>query len=413
LVVVLLAGLVVACSANPVPPTPIPSPTNGGNDQPTPSARPHQPTGSPGSTPVVPPPTPSPIPTSNAAIEWQRVPIGDAFTAADVVAGVAPVGGGVVAVGSSEDESTFLSGAAAWLSVDGLTWQRAPAVARSRDAAIESVTVGPAGLVAVGWRDEDTTRPAVWVSVDGLDWIHVEDPNLDRGQMTAVAATSLGYVALGFDPDTDEGLAWTSREGRAWSEAMVVPEFEVQPSINDVVALGAGFIAFGSTARDERAALWTSLDGRNWQRVLGLPTSPNSTINSVTASGTRLVAVGASYGDGGTVALAWASDDGIDWQAVLDDTSAEAGEMVGVVSVRSGFLAVGSVEGPEREDLRGVMWWSDDGLAWLREPELPAFAHGRVTDVLRAGPGLVVIGESADDPAVEEFTPTIWLGQSR
>lgn len=353
------------------------------------------------------------MPTSNAAIDWQRLSTGAAFSVTDVIAGVVSVGGGLIAVGSHDDEVNFLAGAAAWLSADGFTWQRSTAVEQNRDAMMEGVTGGPAGLVAVGWRDDgDAVQPAVWVSADGLDWRHVDEPNLSRGQMTAVAANSVGYVALGFDPDTDEGLVWASRDGRAWSEALVVPEFEIQPSINDVVALGEGFIAFGSTARDERAALWTSFDGRSWQRVLGLPTSPNSTVNSVAASGRRLVAVGASYADAGTVALAWASDDGIDWQAALDDASAEEGEMVGVVSVRGGFLAAGSAEGPEREDLHGVMWWSDDGLTWLREPDLPAFAHARVADVLRAGPGLVVLGETADDPAVEEFTPTIWLGQS-
>jgi hypothetical protein len=411
LVVVLLAGLALACSADPTPPTPTADPPDRTPAGPTPTAQANPPT--PTAAPTTPPATPpTPVPTPNAPIEWQRVLFGDAFSPADVIAGVASVGVGVVAVGSYEDE--FAAGAAAWLSVDGFTWQPAPTVGQNESAAMEGVTAGPAGLVAVGWRDdEDGTRPAVWVSTDGRDWVHVEDANLDRGQMTAVAGNSLGYVALGFDPDTDEGLAWTSRDGRAWSDAMVVPEFEIQPSINDVVALGEGFIAYGSTARDERAALWTSFDGRSWQRVLGMPTSPSSTVNSVTASGTRLVAVGASYVDAGTIALAWASDDGIDWQAVLDDTAAEAGEMVGVVSVRSGFLAVGSVEGPEREDLHGVLWWSDDGLTWLREPDQPPFVHGRVTDVLRAGPGLVVIGETADDPAMEEFTPTIWLGQAR
>lgn len=410
----MLASLTAACSADPTPPTPTAGPPDGTPVDPTPTIQPGQPTPTPGPTLATPPPAPTPMPTSNAAIEWQRAPVGQAFSAADVIAGVTSVGGGLVAVGSYEDEVTFLAGAMAWLSVDGLRWQRATAVGRNRDAVIEGVTGGPAGLVAVGWREgPDATQPAVWVSVDGLDWRHVDDPNLVRGQMSAVAANSVGYVALGFDPDTDEGLVWTSRDGRAWSEALVVPEFEIQPSINDIVALGEGFVAFGSTAHDERAALWTSLDGRNWQRVLGLPTSPSSTVNSVTASGARLVAVGASYADEGTFALAWASEDGIDWRATLDDTSAEAGEMVGVVSVRGGFLAAGSLEGPEREDLHGVVWWSSDGLTWLREPDLPIFAHGRVADLVRAGPGLVVIGETADDPAVEEFTPTIWLGQSR
>jgi hypothetical protein len=231
--------------------------------------------------------------------------------------------------------------------------------------------------------------------------------------MSAVAATSLGYVALGFDPETDEGLVWSSRDGRDWSAAVSVPSFEVQPSVNDVVALGDGFLAYGSTSRNERAALWTSLDGRQWQEVAGFPTSPSSSVNAVTASGTRLVAVGASYLERGTVALAWTSSDGLEWQRVLDHDANEPGEMLAVVPLGSGFLAVGTGGGDQRENLRAAVWSSADGLSWQREADQPGFRLARMSEVIRAGPGLVALGERADDPAMEVFTPAVWLGVAR
>ncbi len=396
-----------ACSTD-VPPSPGPT---GGPTTPAASATvAPSPTVAPPATPGTSPAPTTPEPTSQAGILWLFGSTGTEFSPFDAITGVTSIAGGLVAVGSYDD-GTLVGGAAAWRSVDGLRWQRAQTVERAAESAMEGVTVGPAGLVAVGWSaDDDSVWPAVWASADGLDWIYVEDGDLGRGQMTAVAANALGYVALGFDPETEEGLAWSSRDGRDWGPPVVVPEFQVQPSINDVVALGDGFIAFGSTALDERAALWTSLDGRQWQRVLGLPTSPSSTINGVAASGTLLIAVGAGYTDEGTVALAWASEDGFDWQSVLDDDAAEAGEMLDVVSIHTGFLAVGSVEGLEREDLQAAVWWSPNGLSWHREPDHPSFAQGRMADAVRAGSGLVVLGERADDPAVENFRPTTWLG---
>lgn len=410
--------VVVACSADDVPP-PSPDPATG--------APPTASTGSPGPTPdtvptptVSPSPSPSPSPapatasprpTSEVAIEWLTGDSESTFSAFDLISGATTVGGTLVAVG---EDGSGVGGPAAWLSVDGSLWQRTAAIPGGREAAIEDVTVGPAGLVAVGYSFADEgTRPMVWVSHDGIEWRAIDDADLRRGQMSAVAANALGYVALGFDPDTDEGLAWTSRDGRDWSTALSVPSFEVQPSVNDVVALGDGFLAYGSTSGNERAALWTSFDGREWQLVAGFPASPSSTVNAVAASGTRLVAVGASYLERGTMALAWTSVDGLVWQRVLDLDAFEEGEMLGVVPLGTGFLAVGRAGGDEREDLRAAVWSSPDGLSWLRGPADPSFGGARMSDVIRAGPGLVVLGERADDPAMEEFTPAVWLGVAR
>lgn len=418
-----IALAVVSACADPPPPSPrptggppVPGPTispTQGPIEPTP-VWPSEPASSPPPATSSPPPaTSTPPPSASVDIEWLATDPASEFSTFDLITDATSVGGTLVAVGAYQDDAGQ-SGAATWHSIDGLLWRRALQLPGAMDAQIEDVTVGPAGLVAVGFfaQGEDI-GPRTWTSQDGLSWTVSDDTDLRRGQMSAVAANALGYVVLGFDPQTGEGLVWTSRDGRDWSAPMSVPAFEVQPSVNDVVALGQGFLAYGSTAHNERAALWTSIDGRQWRQVEGFPTSPSSSVNAVTASGTRLVAVGASYLERGTVALAWTSTDGLEWQRVLDHDANEPGEMLSATPLGTRFLAVGSIGGERREDLRATVWSSDDGLGWRREPEQPGFSLARMSEVIRAGPGLVALGERADDPAMEVFTPAVWLGVAR
>ena len=408
-----LLTLAAACGGDTLPiPSPTasepavhsPSPVSGPPSGRTPTAHP---------TATAATETPSPAPTTALDIAWFAAGGDSEFTAFDVISDATAAGPALVAVGSYDDGSVF-GGAAAWFSADGATWRRAPTVPGARQAAMEDVTLGPAGLVAVGYSfNDDGVQPAVWVSPDGQDWQYVRDADLGRGQMSAVAANSLGYVVVGYDPDTEEGLTWMSRDGRDWTPSVSVPSFEVQPSVNDVVALAQGFMAYGSTSRNERAALWFSRDGQDWQLVAGFPTGPSSAVHAVVASGIRLVAVGASYLERGSFALAWASDDGLEWRRVLDEDAGEEGEMLSVVPLGTGFLAVGESAGQERQDFRAAVWSSPDGLSWQRQPHDPNFDLARMSEVIRAGPGLVALGERASDPAMEEFTPAAWLGVAR
>jgi hypothetical protein len=407
----LLIAVLLGCTANPpLPLTPSPEPAS-----PSPSPiRPVSPPTSPGQPTTAPPTaTPTEPPPAKIDVAWALGSTHSEFSPFDVISDATASGPALVAVGSYDD-GTPLGGGAAWRSEDGLVWQRASEVPASGRATMEAVALGMAGFVAVGFRDDGARiRPAAWLSADGDVWEFVEDADFVRGQMSAVAANALGYVALGFDAETEEGLAWLSRDGLDWSAAIPVPSFGIQPSINHVVAIGDGFVAHGFTALSERAALWTSFDGREWERVAGLPTSPNSNINGLVSSGTRLVAVGAGYLDEGTIALAWASDNGIDWEWVLGEDAAEPGEMLSVVPVGPGFLAVGSAGEGQRDDFRAAVWWSADGHSWQRAPTEPSFERARMSQILRAGPGLVALGEQVDDPAGEMFRPAVWLGIPR
>jgi hypothetical protein len=404
------ALLIGACGGDP----PVPVPVDGASPLPPASTATALPTATAAATPTAEPgqtPAPSPTPSSNLGIGWLPVSSAVEFTSSDVIADAAAAGQALVAVGTYDDGT--LAGATAWYSLDGTAWQRAP-VEGGAFAAMEDVTVGSGGFVAVGYDyAADEVVPAVWLSLDGVEWLRVSDDDLGRGQMTAVAAGARGYVALGFDPAGGEGLAWTSADGRAWNAAVGVPVFGLQPSVNDVIARVDGYLAYGSTGADERAALWRSRDGIEWLLVDAFPSTPGSSVMAVAASGASLAAVGADYSTDAARALAWVSTDGQLWQRTLDPAATETGEMLAVVPVGIGFMAVGAAGGEGHGGFAAAVWSSTDGFAWRREPDDASFANARMSEVVRAGPGLVALGEAALDPAGENVRPQVWLGVAR
>ena len=98
-------------------------------------------------------------------------------------------GPGLVAVGldglnfSPAPPDVRLADAAAWASVDGISWTRASIVDDEsifdKDTAqvMRAVTTGGPGLVAVGYDMRPgflpLSVPAVWTSVDGMSWARV------------------------------------------------------------------------------------------------------------------------------------------------------------------------------------------------------------------------------------------------
>jgi hypothetical protein len=408
------AMLPIGCTTEPAPsptaigPGPTPTPVLLTPGSPTDSTLQPGPSGTPSE-----PAEPTPTPSSPAGIAWQLVPAEDAFSAFDTISDVSPFAAGLVAVGSFDDGS-LAGGAASWLSADGMAWQRSARLPNARQAVLESVTSGPAGLLAVGFTVlRGLVAPAVWTSGDGSLWERVQDGDLARGQMSVVAANPGGYLALGFDPDTRQALAWASLDGRDWSAGQPVPAFGEQPSINQLVATRDGFLACGFTAIDERAAMWSSADGREWQLVAAFPRRANSTVNAVAGSGATLVAVGTSYDDEGSRALAWSSNDGVAWQEVGDHPALEDGEMLSVIELGTGFLAVGSQGGAGHGAFRAAAWSSPDGLSWQLEPGDQSFDLARMSNLVRSESQIIAIGEMSHDPAGEIVNPQVWLASLR
>ena len=175
-------------------------------------------------------------------------------------------GPGLVAVG--EDGSD----AAVWISVDGLTWSRVPhdeeifgrADGRGGQE-MSKVVATTAGLVAVGSEQIGDDVPtgqarnaAAWTSVDGLTWSRVpHDASVFGGigneWINDVTATETGLVAVGVlvhgnssDWFTDqEAVVWTSPDGLTWSRA---PQDEAafgEAAMRSVTAVGTRVVAVG------------------------------------------------------------------------------------------------------------------------------------------------------------------------
>lgn len=279
--------------------------------------------------------TPTTVPPKPASLDisWQRVPE-QASLEDGWIAAVTPGGPGYVAVGGTvgcSDDSSFWQsdlsgphqncrgGAAAWVSADGLTWERVESQSFRGDAALDQfmndVTVGPAGLVAVGAApvidpdrpDGYVDRPGIWLSPDGRQWEllpHDEDLFSGVEEMMRIVTFGDRLVAVAGTK------AWVSSDGRNW-EQVDVDRFSTG-AVLDLTVWNGTLVAVGE--RDDHPAVWTSDDGFNWTAV--------EDTDLMTAFG-RLQGVGGD--EAGLVALGtksmgrvtpWRSEDGIDWMAV-------------------------------------------------------------------------------------------------
>jgi hypothetical protein len=284
-----------------------------------------------------------------------------------------------------------------------------------------SVTAGGPGLVAVGSTGaaeqisaDDVA--AVWTSVDGFTWSRVshDEAVFPQGRMSSVTVGGPGLVAVGstgtpnavFLGEADVAV-WTSVDGLVWARVPHEKASLGQGTMNSVTAGGPGLVAVGEDKDD--AAVWTSVDGFTWSRVphdeavFGGPdlssinygaVSPAS-MASVTSGGPGLVAVGQDNGD----AAVWTSVDGLIWSRVPADEAVFGGPnrqmMLGVTVGGPGFVAVGQ-DGPANnfvmtDYINAVVWTSVDGIKWIRVPHDEAvFGSQGIDD--RQGMNSVIAG---------------------
>ena len=141
--------------------------------------------------------------------------------------------------------------------------------------------------------------------------------------------------------------------------------------------------------------VWFSADNAHWQRIPNIDgTFSGAEIDSVTASGSTLVAVGHSrLEDNATtltppVGIAWSSADGIHWPRVPDGSEVLGNiALHGVVAGSPGFVAFGN-------DLGGgaAVAFAPDGVHWQREGTAAVFAESNVTGITWTGRDFVAVG---------------------
>ena len=233
---------------------------------------------------------------------------------------------------------------------------------------MEAVATGER-LIAVGdgcGASLRTCHVAIWTSEDGETWDRVPDGPLfragdyttsRRGELTDVVATDAGYLAVGRSREggTRRAVAFWSNDGVLWTRSRDDDSL-VLGTMEAVVSTPIGFIAVGNVLEGSvaRAAVWTSPDGLAWVRTTG--DRP-----AFDVGGAGAFADGRIHG--GMIDVAWTGD-----RAVA----------VGNACDVNGFAC------------RGVVWTSDDGRTWTREPnEL----NGSPYAVAAIPGGLVAVGD--------------------
>lgn len=258
-------------------------------------------------------------------------------------------------------------------------------------AALHEVAPVDGGMAAVG-SDEDGA--AAWTSHDGVTWepVRVQD-GADTHVLRAVAFSDRG-VAFG-EGDGAASRLWTSGDGGRWRAGGAQPP--VAGRINAVAVDGHRWIAVGDVADGESGeayagAVWASGDGRSWESVTELPLH-EGTISDVAVVGDTVVVVGFDVRG----ARAWV----MRGDGPVEDADGEgfAGATIaGVAAVRDGFVALGR----DVVDLRPIAWTSSDGRAWAREDlDADVFAPDeQINDLATVAERVVAVGGSPDGGAV-------------
>jgi hypothetical protein len=185
----------------------------------------------------------TPFGATSSSDTLSRVVRGDAFGGEgdQAMLGVAASDNGVIGVGTDIAVGGDSNGAI-WFSSSGTLWKRVSSdtFGGTGDQAINAVTWFPSGAVAVG---TDRSDAAVWYSTDGLAWTRVAgtDGVFDGGTMTAVTSYGNGVVAVGTDGSSP--AAWYSADGLAWMRTPV-GEFSGD-TLTAITQVGRKLVAVG------------------------------------------------------------------------------------------------------------------------------------------------------------------------
>ena len=262
--------------------------------------------------------------TSVDGNQWSRV-AGDSLGGPgdQFIRGLTVWDGGLVAVGwEVSGEGT---NGAIWTSSNGVDWVRVadPGGELGGDGAqrVHDAVAGGPGLVAVGDTNSGDFDAAVWVSADGDVWERVEGDQAGFSGpgaqlVNVVRSGAQGLIAAGFDSTLETGrdaAVWLSADGETWTRVGDREVFggEGDQEIHGLAGVGSGWVAAGWThdAGDKNAAIWASDDAVTWRLVedaeAGLDGPDVQQVESVTAAGVTVVAVGIDGGSQTQDAAVW------------------------------------------------------------------------------------------------------------
>lgn len=373
------------------------SPSAAPSDGPTASS-PASPTNSPPTASptasVVPAPTATP-PITTGELTWDAIVPPGPF-----VHDILWDGDRWVAVGTSVEER-----AAAWTSTDGRVWVAAapidPAPVTTSGPTAEAYWMNTVarlgdGLLGGGWAKlgaGDSGHGGVWRSADGGAWAYVdlgydfdlpfEAVTTDTGGLVVLSEKFLGSVST----------IWLTDDGLQWEEAD--PGLPTGILMKRLAAGGGRLLAIGTSKH-----AWTSTDGRAWTEVIGPPATDLSAV-AFDAVGDRFLVAGNSAAG---LAL-WSTTDGSTWSEPII-LSAGSGHVTDVAVDNGLVVATGWREsGPTRL----ITAWSlamieDAAVFQVTLADGTPFVGRAVVEV--AGGMAVVYAHVHDSDA-----PLAWLGQ--
>lgn len=256
-----------------------------------------------------------------------------------------------------------------------LEWQDAgPLTEFGQEARIEALVERDGIVLAAGVTDPNSPDGLVLLTEDGRAWQRVSDDDFRGVEITDVAATADGFVAVGFEPRRDlpgqapTGVVLASPDGLGWERLATIPATRLRR----VAAGPLGYLALGEV--DRSGVVFASADARQWDQVPSATAFGGASVADVSATADGFVAVG----NAGGRARAWTSADGHSWTAApmggADPVPGIAAvEVRAITTSGAGLMALGTDDPPCEGDPEwcphfGAAWWSADGKGWLRLP---------------------------------------------
>jgi hypothetical protein len=340
-----------------------------------------------------------------------------------------------------------------WLTDGSGGWRAVPVaagVAANEVGEPRAMAASAQGVVIAGGLCCVLERSAMWWSPDGVSWLAAALPDA-AGYATSVAGSDAGWVAVGSVAGT--GAIWTSADGLTWER--VDPDAVALESgdISGVAATDGGFIAVGTDdpGRDSDGAVWRSRGLRDWRRValadpeLGGPEELR--LHDVVQIGNRIVAVGGigtqqdridcermgfdagaaeaeelAFSCGWLTDDGWVSADGENWQRIGRppakhgrDGPIDHGWRMnawGRLVAAGPTLATFGYETRNGRDGEGL-WMSRDALAWRRVGALPHFDPSTATiEAFTVRGNLVAaVGQFHTRGDFTDTRGALWLGE--
>ncbi len=258
-------------------------------------------------------------------------------------------------------------------------WTRLAFVQLAGQPEMSMVVPWSGGYVALGQTDPNGPSRA-WTSSDGRTWTELPDPTFGLDDPTntfVIGGTACGSGVLIVSEDaTGRGTLWASQDGRTWN-SQPVPGKAFDQVRQAFIAGGPEGVVLAS---DSGPALEFSPDCQAWQTV-SLAGPQTVAISAVAPVAGGFVALDDSSHAPGQQPRAWWSADGLNWTGATVEASA-GDDFSSVLVGDNGILAgshAGGVPGLESQ------WTSVDGHAWA---------------LSRADPfGLRASGEGTGDPA--------------